>query len=410
VTHDVAIIGAGPAGLACAIAAAQRGLRCAVFERREPPLDKPCGEGLLPSGVRALAALGVRLASAESQRFVGICYVDDELEARGTFESGFGLGVRRTALSEALIRRARELCVDLHFGVELRRAQWLGGSGVHALPDARGDEGARIETSLGTYRARTLVAADGLHSRLRREAGLALPRAPRRRFGVRRHYRIAPWSDCVEVHWAAGVEAYVTPAAPGQVGVALLWNGDGRSFDELLARFPSLAERLAAAPAASATAGAGLFEQRARRRVQGRLVLSGDAAGYLDPLTGEGLSLAFRSAHALAPLLAQGHELEAHEAQWRALSRSYFRMTRLLLEIGARPRLRRRVVSMLAREPALFSRLLAISSGDAALSSLTRNDLARLLRGLVRSPVRALEPSSPVAVDSRKIATPARGR
>src|SRR6201999_405761 len=114
------------------------------------------------------------------------------------------------------------------------------------------------------------------------------------RFGLRRHYRIAPWTDLVEVHWAAGAEAYVTPVAADQVGVAVLGAQDGgtrssgiqyggppgRGFDARLAAFPLLRERLAGAVPVSDVRGAGPLRQGVRRRVAGRVLLAGDASGY----------------------------------------------------------------------------------------------------------------------------------
>src|SRR5665648_305637 len=97
--------------------------------------------------------------------------------------------------------------------------------------------------------ARWLLACDGLHSTVRRLTGLEVTddKAGRRRFGLRRHYGVAPWTDLVEVHWARSAEAYVTPVAPDLVGVALL--GPARTgWEETLAALPELGEHLAGAP------------------------------------------------------------------------------------------------------------------------------------------------------------------
>ena len=75
---------------------------------------------------------------------------------------------------------------------------------------------------------------------MRRALGLDVPARGAVRYGLRRHYRVAPWSDLVEVHWADDAEAYVTPVAEDLVGVAVLCPGGG-SYDTWLARFPALA-------------------------------------------------------------------------------------------------------------------------------------------------------------------------
>jgi 2-polyprenyl-6-methoxyphenol hydroxylase-like FAD-dependent oxidoreductase len=236
--------------------------------------------------------------------------------------------------------------------------------------------------------ARWVVGADGLRSRVRQWAGLEGPPARRRRFGVRRHFACRPWSDMVEVHWGPRCEAYVTPVGPEEVGVAMLWSGPperaaaapapggrdvrpqrdgedrpaaaaGACFDSLLALFPALAGRLAGVPAASRDRGAGPLLQRARAVWRGNLALVGDASGYLDAITGEGLAAALHQSAALVAALGAG-DLGRYAAAHRRIGRLPGNITALLLAIERRPWLRRRMVRALAAEPALFSRLLGI--------------------------------------------------
>ena len=117
------------------------------------------------------------------------------------------------------------------------------------------------------------------------------------------------------MHWADGVEAYVTPVARDEVGVALLWRGGSARYEDLLARFPALAARLAGAPRRSSVRGAGRFQQRAARRFAPGVALVGDAAGYLDAISGEGLTLGFRCAEALAEMLAAGRPSRSTSAR-----------------------------------------------------------------------------------------------
>lgn len=346
--RDLLVVGGGPAGLATAIAARQAGMQVMVLEPQAGVIDKACGEGLMPGGVAALARLGV--VGLEGRPFVGIRYIDGERVAQGSFLRGPGLGVRRTTLHRALRDRADAL------GIEVAPTR----------VDAVEDLGDRV--CAGGHEARWLVAADGLRSPIRAALGLGLPARLPPRTGLRRHYTIAPWSDCVEVYWSPRGEAYVTPVGPDLVGVALLWsgrapgNGEGPPFDRLLQDFPALAARLRDAPAAGPALGAGPFEQRLRRRVQGRVLLVGDAAGYLDPLTGEGIRLAVEGAEALVACLQSGKP-QAWERRWQRLTRRYRWLTGALLLLARNRLSRRLIVPVAARIPALMTSALGLIDG-----------------------------------------------
>lgn len=357
---DVAIVGGGPAGLACAVESARRGLRTVLFERRGVPCDKACGEGLLPAGVLALERLGVRplLSPEDARPFVGIRYVqEDGSAAEARLPGAGGLGVRRVALSSALAVRARQMGAELCPDVEVRR-------------HLRTDRSMWIATSHGPCEAAVLVAADGLSSPLRRAEGLDLPAAGPRRFGMRRHFRIAPWSPFVEVHFAEDAEVYIAPVGATRVGVTFLWDAARLappvSFEALVARFPSIERRLQGAPPDSPVRGAGPLARRARAQVTDRFALLGDAAGYVDAITGEGLSLALSMAAVLGETLpcaiASGATAESLRPYERAHQRAYRRyafLARALVDLSARPAWRRRVLRFLAAHPRLFERVLS---------------------------------------------------
>jgi flavin-dependent dehydrogenase len=346
------VVGAGPVGLTAAIAARLQGLACVVIDRREPPLDKACGEGIMPEGVRQLAELEVR--PTMSHPFAGIRYIDGDHIAEARFGQP-GLGVRRTALSDALLTRARELGVELSFGTS-------------ALSLSQRREHVRLSTTAGDLDTRLLVGADGLHSKVRELAGIAVRVSPLARYAARCHYRLRPWSPCVDVHWADDCEAYVTPVASDTVGIAVIRHGREVRFDEALAAFPELAARLAGAEVVSRLRGAGPFRQDVQRRHLGNVVLVGDAAGYVDALTGEGLTTGIRCARALADVAARGQPLAAYEDHYRRITRTYYAMTGMMLAIAQRPTLRRQVIGLLARAPALFDFMLTVNAQHVALS------------------------------------------
>jgi flavin-dependent dehydrogenase len=347
VNADYVIVGGGPAGLAVAIEAHLAGKRAIVVERCRGPVDKACGEGLLPHGVARLRAMGVEPPAWGTHPFSGIRYIDGDVIAEADFPEGPGLGVRRLALSEAMEARADALGV-----VRL--------AGTEAMGWAEDGGGVTLETSRGPVWAQWLVGADGLHSRVRKEAGFVTTPGPWRRLGIRRHFTVRPWADKVEVYWTDGAEAYVTPVGPDRVGVAFLWSGGKGDYDSFLGRFPALAERLG--PAESSLRGAGPFATRVDRRVRGRVLLVGDAAGYLDALTGEGLALGFECAAALVAATVADRP-GRYEQDWQRITARHFRFTALLLAVARRPWLRRRVVRALRRFPSGFTGFLALNSG-----------------------------------------------
>lgn len=356
---DVAIVGGGPAGLAAGIEARQRGLTAVVLERQAFPVDKACGEGLMPGGLVALERLGVLplLDRGECWPFEAIRYVqEDGRFVDGRLPAPGGLVIRRLALSHAMVDRARAV------GVDVREK-----TGVRAHVIAA--DGVRLTTDAGDLEASLLVAADGLHSPLRRAEGLELAAHGPTRHGLRRHFAIAPWGHRVEVHFAAGAEAYVSPSGPNRVGLVFLWQegafAEKASFEGLLAKFPALAERVRGAPFLSEARGAGPLRQEVSRRTKARFVLLGDAAGYVDAITGEGLMLAFESARALGETLqaaVQAGTVESLAPYERAVARAFAPYARLaggLVWAAGRPRLRRFLVNRLIASRGLFTWALA---------------------------------------------------
>ena len=214
---DVFIAGAGPAGLAAAIAAALRGLTVEVADSMTPPIDKACGEGLMPDTLTALTELGVDVASAPSAPLHGIRFLGtpdahgDYPTTEALFPARQGRGIKRPILHQLLYERALQLGVRFHWETVVQGID-VAASG---LPQT-------IRTNRSSITARFIVGADGHQSRIRAWAGLDRSITSARRVGLRQHFAFAPWTHHVEVYWSDHGQAYVTPISPDEVCVAFV--------------------------------------------------------------------------------------------------------------------------------------------------------------------------------------------
>jgi menaquinone-9 beta-reductase len=346
---DVLVVGGGPAGLAAAVALRQRGADVLVADALRPPIDKPCGEGLMPDSQQELARLGVELEARHGAAFRGIRFADERAKVSAEFPRGVGLGVRRPVLQRLLLERGEELGVRFRWGspVTARQGQpvIVGGEPV-------------------TYR--WLIGADGNASQVRAWAGLKAETLRSQRFGFRAHYRVARRSEFVEIHWGEAGQAYVTPVGEQEICVAAMTRRRGMRMEEMLAGMPFLREKLAGAEKTTAERGAATLTRRLRRVTRGNVALVGDASGSADAITGEGLAMGFRQALLLAESLEAGG-LERYEAGHAGILALPHRMAGLLLLMDRFPALRQRALRAMAARPELFRGLLAVHVGEQPL-------------------------------------------
>ena len=388
-SSEVVVVGGGPGGSAAALMLARRGHDVTLLDRASFPRDKVCGEGLMPYGVGELRQVGIDPESLgiDAQRFVGIGYTVGSESAVGRFPAGrYGLGVRRHRLDAALAGLCDEAGVRRLHGVKVRTVGgWPGRMWV--------------DTSEGMFKSRALVGADGMHSTVRKSLGLQRRPRGRPRYGLRGHFRLAAGArslDLVEVHAADGLEFYLTPTGQRELNVAVLLERDATrslkgdlegGFRRILQTHRPLVELLDGAEPLGRPGLCGPLRQEATRVATDGAVLVGDAAGFLDGITGEGMSLSLLSARIAAEVVSgalQRGDLTRRALQpyasrrWRA-SRDLTWLTEIVLAgIRFRP-LARRVVRGLRRHPDVFEQVMAVNAGLGGIRDVGVRNLAKVL-------------------------------
>jgi menaquinone-9 beta-reductase len=355
---DVLVVGAGPAGLATAIAARLKGLSVTVADARRPPIEKTCGEGLLPEGVAALSRLGLHLNSQVAFPIAGIRFSDEASSVSSKLPHGAAsFGLRRSVLHALLVQRADELGVSFRWGT--RVSDCVANS-------------ARLDGSNFTFC--WLIGADGQKSLVRKWAKFGPRRLRSSRFGFRRHFAVAPWTDFVEVYWGRRCQIYVTPTGPREVCVALLASDPQMRIAHALQQFPALANSLRGAQPLTAELGGLNVLERFGKVSRGHVAFVGDASFTVDGITGQGLSLAFQQAIHLGDALAS-ENLAPYEIAHREIVTAPARMARLLLLLDRNQWLRRKTLSILAKNPNLFAGLVSMHAGNTDSQSIATRDI-----------------------------------
>jgi 2-polyprenyl-6-methoxyphenol hydroxylase-like FAD-dependent oxidoreductase len=407
-TPDLLIAGGGPAGAMLAILAGRAGMTAYLFDAARFPRDKACGEGLMPAGVGVLQRAGL-CEQVGGVRFGGVRYRGFDIVAETAFPpppraraaersngiapAAFGLGQRRLVLDQALLAAARatpNVSVFEHAPVE----------------DVVQRAGRAVGLRIGgrDVRGRVIVGADGARSRVRLSLGLQAPPPRHPRWGVRVHFRLGPdarraAADRIEIFVGEGHEIYVTPLPDGEVLVAALcertpapeadgWRDHGREEASqgdgappgplrasagpllaLISRHPELVERLRDAIRISSPRGRFPLSCRAVAGVAPGAVLIGDAAGFIDPITGGGMAQALLSAELLVGFLPRALASQDDEWLWRfdrrrrRLLRDYLLLTGFTLQLARRPVLARAMLRFMRGNPGFMRHLVGVAGG-----------------------------------------------
>lgn len=378
---DVVVVGAGPAGAASAILLAERGLAVTVVDRAEFPRPKICGEYLSPEAARVLDRLGVlkTLDTAGAAPLAGMRITAPDgtvlvgrYRAVGAFRPyrEHAMGVERATLDAVLADRLRALPVDFRerarvTDVLVEGERVVGVSGV-------GADGAPLD-----LRAPLVIAADGRHSIVAQRLGLRRSHRLRRMALVTYVSGIPDCRDLGEIFVDPPDYAILNPLAPDRINLSLVvpledaapWSDRLETFFQARARqLPHLARRLTGARQEAPIRALGPLAYRVDEPRVGGVLLVGDAAGFYDPFTGEGIFTALRSAELAAEVAARAVRsgdvsvpaLATYARERRGVFAGKARVTRALQMLIRHRGLANLAARALAARPALLDAVLGV--------------------------------------------------
>jgi flavin-dependent dehydrogenase len=322
---DVLIAGAGPAGAVAGLVLARAGARVVMIDRAEFPRDKLCGDTINPGARALLRRLGVHEAIERAALPLSGMVVTGEGGVEVTAAYGgdlAGLAIARRDLDVHLVGAA------VAAGASLEHAR-VGGAVIEEVAGVATVRGLTVAGRAGSssMAARVSIAADGRRSVLAFGLGLARHPVSPRRWAIGAHFEaVAGLSGFGEMHVRPTCYLGVAPLPGGLANACLVceprpgFDNPARLLETVLASDSVLATRFARARRVSAVTMLGPLAVEARAAGMPGLLLAGDAAGFVDPMTGDGLRFAIEGGW-LAAEAALAHLQDPHRRAWAWLGR-----------------------------------------------------------------------------------------
>ena len=365
---DVLVLGGGPAGGMTALLFARAGHSVVLCESHAALPERVCGMYLCPAGVALLERLGLhdKLAS-DARQLRGMVMVAPNLQRLETFFPhdenlpDHGLALMRPQLDNALLALAREAGVQVRMGARPTSIERSGRGWRVALPG-----GECVE-------ARLLVGADGRKSSTARLLGLTLPlKRSRAAIHIDRP-TLMPVPPLGQMHvFDDGAYAGLNPIAPGLMNVSMVCDPEAlrvrpvvEFINEHIARSPHLSALVELLPPDARPGVTFPTNARVRRAATHDAALVGDASGYIDPLTGEGIYAALWTAEALVDFASQGWNdlpaaLDRYARQRAQRQRSKAILCELFQYVIRRPALGNSILGLLSRRQAVADSFIGI--------------------------------------------------
>lgn len=401
--YDIVVVGASIAGASSAIALAREGYRVLLLDESVFPRDKPCGEGIMPQGVQILAELELlsEILAHGGTTFRGMRYrnrqgvsAEADFSSEGT-DCPFGIVIPRYCLDHLLVQKAKSFPnVTVREGCRVTEV-------IQEDQVVKGVVGCSVGSSAQReeFYAPVTIGADGRDSIFHAACGLTRTYLPRRRFGVTGHLKgVDDAGPYVEVLMHPQGEIYIAPCGRELTLVALLleekwmrgFKGDLRGrYHAFLRSAEGFRERAVSSELVGRVFAVGPLGFTVEPCFRPGLLLVGDSAGFLDPITGEGMTLALKSVQAAVLLIGEafavgkfGSELGQRYADERArLMEDLFRFTKLLLNLSRYKFIADRAIRQLSQDGPLFEKLLGMATGSHSYRDLSWAEKASLLMG-----------------------------